>query len=164
MSEWQPIETAPMDGTPFQARIPGYGNDNIIAWLALAHTDGNEHGAWHFVEDQEPPDCWTDGVCWDVNEDWNPSVKPTHWQPLPEPRRTPPLMNTPLTEKPARDPGTVLQELSAWREELHRLADEHSKRGGWRNDAVATHADRAAGNLLTLMVRIRNSMENQTHV
>lgn len=25
---------------------------------------------------------WTDGVCWDVNEDGVPSTKPTHWKPL----------------------------------------------------------------------------------
>ena len=32
MSEWQDISTAPKDGTAFQARIPGHGQDNIIAW------------------------------------------------------------------------------------------------------------------------------------
>lgn len=71
---WQPMETAPRDGTAFQAKIPGHGADNVIAW-----TDG----AWAFTSEQEPPDCWTDGYCWDVNEDGAPSVQPTHWKPLP---------------------------------------------------------------------------------
>ena len=33
MSEWRDISTAPKDGTAFQARIPGHGEDNIIAWF-----------------------------------------------------------------------------------------------------------------------------------
>lgn len=80
--EWQPIETAPKDGTVIQARVPGNGSDNMIFWLAgLTDSDGNDCGGWSFAEDQEPPDCWTDGVCWDVNEDGAPSVQPTHWLP-----------------------------------------------------------------------------------
>jgi hypothetical protein len=65
-----------------QARIPGYGDDNMIYWLedCLLDSDGNDCGGWAFAnEEQEPPQCWTDGVCWDVNEDGKPSVKPTHW-------------------------------------------------------------------------------------
>ena len=73
---WQPIETAPRDGTEFQARIPGHGQDNVIAW------DDNFE-CWAFTRDQEPPDCWTDGYCWESNEDLQSSVKPTHWMPLP---------------------------------------------------------------------------------
>ena len=84
--EWQPIETAPRDGTPFQARIPSFGDDNIIAWTnGLLDGSENECGGWFFAEEQEPPECWTDGVCWAVNEDGFPSVAPTHWMPLPEP-------------------------------------------------------------------------------
>jgi hypothetical protein len=86
MTDWQPIETAPRDGTGFQARIPGHGEDNIIVWQdnALKDSDGDDCGAWAFLTDQEPPDCWTDGWCWEVNEDGNASVQPTHWTPLPD--------------------------------------------------------------------------------
>jgi hypothetical protein len=84
MSEWQSIETAPKDGTPFQAKIPRHGSDNIIAWQGgLLDTDNRSCGGWTFVEDQEPPDSWTDGICWAVNEDGEPSVQPTHWKHLP---------------------------------------------------------------------------------
>lgn len=83
MSEWQPIETAPKDGTAIQARIPGNGSDNIIAWeIGLLNSDNEPTGGWAFVEDQEPPDDWTDGICWAVNEDGNPSTQPTEWKPL----------------------------------------------------------------------------------
>ncbi|MCF1502954.1 hypothetical protein L0F51_04135 [Afifella sp. H1R] len=84
-ADWRPIETAPCDGTPIQARIPGHGEDNIIAWM-----DGflDEHErpccSWVMVEDQEPPKSWTDGVCWEANEDETASVQPTHWRPRPE--------------------------------------------------------------------------------
>lgn len=83
---WRPIETAPKDGTPIQARIPGHGSDNIIAWVH-GFLDDNELdcSGWAFVEDQEPPADWTDGVCWARNEDGQPSTSPTHWQPLPPP-------------------------------------------------------------------------------
>lgn len=81
--KWEPIETAPKDGTPIQARIPGNGEDNIIAFHdGFFNSAGEDCGAWCFVEDQEPPDCWTDGICWEVNEDGTASVKPTHWKPI----------------------------------------------------------------------------------
>jgi hypothetical protein len=85
LSDWQPIETAPTDGTAIQAEIPGHGADNIIAFhMGLVDEEGDDCGGWCFVEDQEPPDSWTDGWCWAVNEDGEPSVQPTRWKPLPE--------------------------------------------------------------------------------
>lgn len=83
--DWQPIETAPKDGSEFQALIPGNGQDNVIAWADdLLDSNGEWCGGWVFTRDQEPPDCWTDGYCWAVNEDGEQSVEPTHWKPLPE--------------------------------------------------------------------------------
>jgi hypothetical protein len=85
MTDWQPIETAPRDGTAIQAEIPGYGADNIIAFESgLVDVNEQECGAWAFVTEQEPPDCWTDGWCWAVNEDGEPSAYPTRWKPAPE--------------------------------------------------------------------------------
>ncbi len=85
MSDWQPMETAPRDGTAIQAEIPGNGSDNIIAWVG-GYVDSRERecSCWQFVEDQEPPSCWTDGVCWEVDEDGVASVHPTRWKPLGE--------------------------------------------------------------------------------
>lgn len=88
MTDWLPISSAPRDGTAIQARIPGHGEDNIIAWFdGLLDDQERDCGGWHFVEDQEPPDCWTDGVCWETNADGVASVKPTHFKPpSPTPR------------------------------------------------------------------------------
>lgn len=81
--EWMPIETAPTDGTPFQAIIPGHGSDNIIAATGdIEMYDGSDCWAWAFVEDQEPPESWDDGICWASNSIGEPSVRPTHWKPL----------------------------------------------------------------------------------
>ena len=83
MSDWQSMETAPQDGTAIQARIPGHGSDNIIGWIdGLQDSRDNQCGGWAFMTEQEPPDSWTDGVCWEVNEDGVASVKPTHWKSL----------------------------------------------------------------------------------
>lgn len=84
--EWKPIDSAPKNGAPFQAKIPGHGSDNVIWWTdGLVDSDGHSCGSWCFVEDQEPPDSWTDGFCWEVNDDGQKSVEPTHWRPLPAP-------------------------------------------------------------------------------
>lgn len=82
---WQPMDTAPQNGEWIQAEIPGHGSDNVIAWLdAYYDSNDNSCGGWTFMTEQEPPDCWNDGVCWEVNEDGVPSVKPTRWKPLSE--------------------------------------------------------------------------------
>lgn len=82
--EWQPIETAPQNGEWIQIEIPGHGADNVVAWLdAYVDGEGKDCGCWTFMTEQEPPDCWTDGVCWAVNEDGKASTKPTRWKPLP---------------------------------------------------------------------------------
>ena len=84
--DWQPIETAPKDGTSIQAEIPSHGSDNVIAWDegGYLNSDNEPCGCWVFTSEQEPPDDWTDGVCWEVNEDGDASIKPTHWKLLPE--------------------------------------------------------------------------------
>ena len=71
MTEWQPIETAPKDGT----WILGYHPKEwpIICWYMVCITDpmGNhyEHEAWHRMNGA--------GV--------SMFNSPTHWMPLPEP-------------------------------------------------------------------------------
>ncbi len=83
MTDWQPMTTAPRNGTAIQARIPGHGSDFIIGpGDDLLDSKGNPCGGWHIVEDQEPPDCWTEGVCWEQNEDGVRSVPPSEWKAL----------------------------------------------------------------------------------
>lgn len=89
MGEWQEMSSAPLDGTEIQARIPGHGEDNVIAWTGgYMNTEGDECACWVMTRDQEPPESWHDGVCWDVNADEEMSVQPTAWKPLPTPPET----------------------------------------------------------------------------
>jgi len=87
MTAWNTnMDEAPRDGTAIQARIPGHGEDNIIAWdEAYIDSANRPCGSWTYVEDREPPEDWTDGVCWEVNEDGKPSTQPTAWTHLPPP-------------------------------------------------------------------------------
>ena len=83
MDDWQTMDSAPLDGTPIQAEIPGHGRDNVIAWRGgFVDSQFNMCSAWVVVDEQEPPDDWTDGVCWDLNEDDRPSAQPIRWKPL----------------------------------------------------------------------------------
>jgi len=81
--EWRPIKTAPKDGTWIQVKIPKNGSDNIIAWVD-GFVDAAEQSVcgWVFMTEQEPPVCWTDGVCWESNEYCKKSIEPTHWKQL----------------------------------------------------------------------------------
>ena len=74
---WFPMETAPRDGTPIQAKIPGNGSDNIIRWMCI-----DDYWTWAMVEDQDWPDSWDDGICWASNSSEQPSVLPVSWKPL----------------------------------------------------------------------------------
>jgi hypothetical protein len=67
MSEWQPIETAPKDGT----RILGYDGSTVSGTY------------WHdsFREWRNESEAAGDNHGWYGHDRW----VPTHWQPLPEP-------------------------------------------------------------------------------
>ena len=80
MSDWQPIETAPRDGTYVLlagGNCKGDEDDNdgrqvVAQWTNYlnCHTDTN-YGKWQFA--------WYDGGY------FGEYVKPTHWMPLPDP-------------------------------------------------------------------------------
>lgn len=78
---WRPIGTAPCDGTKFQVRMPGYGEKNLVLWRGgLLTANGEDTSGWHYVAGDREPSCWSDGVCWDQNEDGQPSIQPTEWK------------------------------------------------------------------------------------
>lgn len=67
MSKWQPIETAPKDGSCLLLWLPDSATDTIV----FGHWDSDFGGCWyerHGSESAFPID-----------------VEVTHWQPLPEP-------------------------------------------------------------------------------
>lgn len=83
MTEWQPIETAPKDGTP------------ILLWSEDAEIDAfNDHPKWGNVvlDYKSPPSFpfvgfWTQ-YGWQLAHYSAFNYSPTHWMPLPDlPRR-----------------------------------------------------------------------------
>ena len=64
MTEWQPIETAPKDGTT-HILVLDDGWFCISAW-------------WDDSERNEGGQCWK-------SSQWHSWLTPTHWMPLPEP-------------------------------------------------------------------------------
>lgn len=70
MTEWQPIETAPKDGTRVLA-VWGQHGVQIIRWHSW------EARPEYFVRA---------GACWKPDDHMCPlNVEPTRWQPLPSP-------------------------------------------------------------------------------
>ena len=66
--EWQPIETAPKDGTLV---IVGYPDTDIEEGWSVAGEYRKENG--------------DDGIGWYNQFDWDCQIHPTHWMPLPTP-------------------------------------------------------------------------------
>ena len=78
MADWQPIETAPRDGTEFQAWFTRQGSG---WWEPRARWRGDVYNV---------PEVWG-RVDFDTN-DWDfapPDAIPTHWMPLPPPPVSP---------------------------------------------------------------------------
>jgi len=76
---WQPIETAPRDGTAIAIVTRG-------GWVFKAQwwfIDADIGYAWVCSEEGTAPPSWTDGQCWALNEDNEPSDPPAYWMPLP---------------------------------------------------------------------------------
>ena len=72
--EWQPISTAPKDGSEVVLFIPGDHNRHVVI------------GSWDDAQySRRPRPYWTsDGArIWGVR--WSRDNQPTHWMPLPQP-------------------------------------------------------------------------------
>jgi hypothetical protein len=69
---WQPIDSAPKDGT----LILGYGP----ATWASGHVEMN---VLHFVDDEVYPELSSWQLAFPSFEDFYPNRNPTHWMPVP---------------------------------------------------------------------------------
>lgn len=81
MNGWQPIETAPKDGTEIVLFTHQWDTAHIAYWDWVDGPDDDGTGgfcAWHLKQDDSG--AMSDGLLW-PDEDW----MPTHWMPLPDP-------------------------------------------------------------------------------
>jgi hypothetical protein len=81
MSEWQPIETAPKDGTEIIV-----GNDQATVWITRGSwwSDG-EHWATQGYDKQEEAAGWWSYANSVGQDKLNDYRQPTHWLPMPTP-------------------------------------------------------------------------------
>ena len=81
MTDWQPIDTAPRDGTVIRVRTKGE-RVLLASWQSgLVDELENECGGWFAEDEATQPSCWTDGVCWEQNADDEKSDQPIKWEP-----------------------------------------------------------------------------------
>lgn len=73
MSEWQPIETAPKDGTPILVFSPYEKRDEPTNIIVARYGTANGEEFWDYCEE----------MLSNVSGEIDPS--PTHWMPLPPP-------------------------------------------------------------------------------
>lgn len=93
MAEWQPIETAPRDGTRILFYTPG---DEETGWLGIVT---ESHYDKHGLVDLFVPQ-WQDGL------------EPTHWMPLPDPPRRAHKSYCTLAPDHAGECGSKLNQVS----------------------------------------------------
>lgn len=73
------MRTAPMD-TDILAMMPDRLRWALIRRQAdFLDAEGRRCAGWVWVDESPPPACWTDGVCWQVNEDDEASIQPVAW-------------------------------------------------------------------------------------
>lgn len=81
MGEWQPIETAPKDGTWIVLLIPKSCQDSNRPkpWVETARWVEDHIESWDQIDENTKRRKFNDYSHWSCYE------TPTHWQPLPEP-------------------------------------------------------------------------------
>ena len=81
MSDWAEIRTAPRDGSDIEVMTAG-GFEMRARWerQGLINEAGDDCGGWVASDEGLHPACWTDGVCWESNEDELPSDPPIKWR------------------------------------------------------------------------------------
>lgn len=86
--EWQPIATAPTDGTPLLLFVVASDGDDTND-NPTEDDDGWRTIGWNNC-DNDGEDVWQmAGWCWSHDHFTEGRGRPTHWMPLPKPPSTP---------------------------------------------------------------------------
>lgn len=81
MSDWNTDMSAAPAGIPLEVKV----GEGMIFHASLAITqsmdgDGNICDQWQATHEGEHPPCWTEGACWQENEDQVASLQPIAWR------------------------------------------------------------------------------------
>ncbi len=81
-NRWRPISTVPISEEPVRLLLES--GRELTASKRPGFTDCNGHDCWLWVcsDEDNYPECWTDGACWERNAADQRSDQPTHWQSL----------------------------------------------------------------------------------
>lgn len=75
--------TAVADAKPKWDRIVAVLTEGGQAVVAAWGNPTGEGACWYAPNEDEHPSCWHQGICWEVNEDEEPSDHPKWWAELP---------------------------------------------------------------------------------
>lgn len=82
MSKWNNMDDHPTDKIVV-LDIPSFGEMKAIYTYGYAvDLDEHEVFAWVSMDEDNEPECWTDGVCLDQNENDEQSLQPKRWRHL----------------------------------------------------------------------------------
>lgn len=78
---WQPIADAPYNQA-VEIKIGRRKFPAILLHNASMSSEEESCDQWQATTDDHPK-CWSDGACWESNEDGNTSLQPEAWRALP---------------------------------------------------------------------------------
>ncbi len=81
MGEWQDIASARY-GEIVLIRAGRMSFEAVLVPDVSINESGDFCDQWQAAHEGEHPPCWTDGACWESNEDDRASLQPTAWMPL----------------------------------------------------------------------------------
>lgn len=88
MIAWQPIETAPRDGTPILGYFPGSSDPDLFAAASISICRWREFTSeiqWELIDKEKElwKRSWTTPALFESEDGMRGN--PTHWMPLPDP-------------------------------------------------------------------------------
>ena len=77
----QPMSSAPVDGQIIRLHMQDGSSFLARPIDGLLDASENDCWSWGTVNEDEGPEDWTDGICWDVNDAGARSTYPVGWSP-----------------------------------------------------------------------------------